>query len=106
VFLPGASAVLTAPVTLGTIALYGVVILGLTTYLADRIPKAVWRAVHATAFGTYLVALAHGVLAGSESQLPAVRALYVGTAAVLLGALVQRVLLTLKPLTSKVGSKS
>jgi cytochrome b len=83
VFVPGVAEKLTVPVTLGTFALYGLVSLGLATYLADRIPKAVWRAIHATAFGTYLLALAHGVLAGSETQLLAVRALYIGTAAVL-----------------------
>lgn len=106
VFLPGVSEKLTAPVTLGALALAGLVTLGLATYLADRIPKAVWRAVHATAFGTYLVALAHGVLAGSETQVLAVRALYVGTAAVLLAAVLQRVLLSLGPSTSKAGPAS
>ncbi|MBK7777843.1 MAG: hypothetical protein IPI43_27635 [Sandaracinaceae bacterium] len=106
VFVPGVAEKLTAPVTLGTVALYGLVSLGVATYLADRIPKVVWRAIHATAFGTYLLALAHGIFAGSETQLLAVRALYVGTGAVLVVALVQRVLLRLLPSTSKVGPAS
>jgi sulfoxide reductase heme-binding subunit YedZ len=106
VFVPGVAEKLTVPVTLGTFALYGLVSLGLATYLADRIPKAVWRAIHATAFGTYLLALAHGVLAGSETQLLAVRALYIGTAAVLVAAVLQRVLLSLLPSTSKIGPAS
>jgi predicted ferric reductase len=106
VFVPGVAEKLTVPVTLGTFALYGLVSLGVATYLADRIPKAVWRAIHATAFGTYLLALAHGVLAGSETQVLAVRALYVGTAAVLLAAVLQRVLLSLGPSTSKIGPAS
>lgn len=106
VFLPDVSERLTASVTLGTFALYGLVSLAVTTYLADRIPKAVWRAIHATAFGTYLVALSHGVFAGSETTVPAVRALYVGTAAVLLAAIVQRVLLSLRPSTSRTGPAS
>ena len=95
---------LTVPVTLGTFALFGLTSLAVATFLADRIPKTVWRAIHATAFGTYLLALAHGVFAGSETQVPAVRALYLGTAAMLVAAFVQRVLLSLRPSTSKDGT--
>lgn len=106
VFLPGVSERLTASVTLGAIALYGLVGLAVTTYLADRIPKTVWRAVHATAFGSYLLSLSHGVFAGSETTVPAVRALYLGTAAVLVAVVLQRVLLSLRPSTSKAGPAS
>jgi predicted ferric reductase len=104
VFVPGVAQKLTVPVTLGTFALFGLTSLGVATFLADRIPKTVWRAIHATAFGTYLLALAHGVFAGSETQVPAVRALYLGTAAMLVAAFVQRVLLSLRPATPKDGT--
>ena len=103
-FVPGVAQKLTVPVTLGTFALFGLTSLAVATFLADRIPKTVWRAIHATAFGTYLLALPHGVFAGSETQVPAVRALYLGTAAMLVAAFVQRVLLSLRPSTSKDGT--
>lgn len=106
VFVPGVAQKLTIPVTLGTLALFGLTSLAVATFLADRIPKTVWRAIHATAFGTYLLALAHGVFAGSETQVPAVRALYLGTAAMLVAAFVQRVLLSLRPATPKDGTAS
>ncbi len=91
--IPLASDKLTGPVAVGTLALWSMATLGLTTALHKRIPRWLWRAVHATAFGAFLLALVHGVSAGSESSVPAVRGMYIGTSAVLLGAVIQRMLL-------------
>ena len=92
-FVPMISEKLTGPVTLGTFALWGMLFLGLSTYFMDRIPKTVWRAIHATAFGTFALALAHGLWAGSETQVLGVQAYYAGTTSVLIGAIIQRILL-------------
>jgi hypothetical protein len=46
--------------------------------------------VHASAFGTFVLALVHGLAAGNDTQSTLVRGMYVGTAAVLLGAVVYR----------------
>lgn len=56
------------------------------------------RSVHATAFGTLLLALVHGATAGTESVTPVARGLYAGTTAVLLGAVLQR--LAVRPAAS------
>ena len=92
-FVPMISQKLTGPVTLGTFALWGMLSLGLSTYFMDRIPKTVWRAIHATAFGTFALALSHGIWAGSETQVIAIQVYYAATTAVLLGAVIQRILL-------------
>jgi hypothetical protein len=106
VFVPGISERLAGSVTLGTVALYGVVSVALTTYFADRVPRVVWRATHSAAFGTYLLALFHGIFAGSESSVPIVRAFYVGTASLLVVSVAQRVSIQLGSSTSNNGASS
>ena len=78
---------------LGSVALWGLVAIATSTVLSKRIPRAAWRAVHALAFGTFLLALAHGVAAGTDSDTPVVAVAYAAALAVLLGAVIQRVLL-------------
>lgn len=92
--VPLASERLTGPVALGTLSTWGLLLLAVSTS-TPALPRWVWRAIHATAFGTWLLALVHGVTAGTESDLPWVDALYLGTAAALVGALVQRLLLAM-----------
>jgi sulfoxide reductase heme-binding subunit YedZ len=90
--VPLVSKKLTGAVAVGTLAAWGVLILAATTAVHRSIPRWVWRAVHASAFGTFVLALVHGLAAGSDSQSPLVRGMYFGTAAVLLVAIVLRVL--------------
>lgn len=91
--IPFASARLRGPVALGTFALWGLALVAGTTVAMQRLPRWAWRAVHASAFGTLLLALVHGLAAGTDTQAPLVRGLYAGTIAVLLGAVLQRALL-------------
>lgn len=95
IIVPFASARLTGAVALGTVALVGLVTVSATSWLRRRIPYRVWRSIHALAFGTMLLALAHGVTAGTDTGSPVVGALYVLTIAVLTGAMVTRIGLAL-----------
>ncbi|MCA9516722.1 MAG: hypothetical protein KC635_17390, partial [Myxococcales bacterium] len=92
--IPFASARLTGPVALGTLAGLGFAVILATTVLAKRLPRTAWRAVHASAFGVFVLALAHGIAAGTDTAATPVSALYLVTAATLVGAVVQRVLST------------
>lgn len=100
--IPFTSATLTGPVALGTFALWGLALLVVTTILARRILKAAWRAVHASAFGTFLLATVHGATAGTDTTSPAVRALYLVTSGLIVAAVVQRLLLARR--TARAGS--
>lgn len=91
--LPFAAATLRGPVALGTFALWGMAAVALTTALIGRLPPFAWRAVHATAFGTLLLALVHAATAGTDAGAPLVRGLYAGSVALLLGAVLQRLAL-------------
>jgi predicted ferric reductase len=90
--LPGSSIYMPGPVALGTIAMWGLALLSLSSWLQRRLSYTLWRVVHASAFGTFLIAIAHGVIAGTDSSSIGAQALYASTAALLACALVFRVL--------------
>lgn len=83
---------LRGPVALGTVALWGMASIAASTAAIKRLPPTVWRAIHASAFGTFVLALVHGATAGTETAIPLVRGLYAGTAVVLVGAIGHRIL--------------
>lgn len=83
-----------AAVAVGSVAAWGLVALAVTSAAPRRFPAPVWRAVHGTAFGTFALTLGHGFAAGTDTGNPAVLALYVVTAATLVGAVVTRVLVS------------
>jgi methionine sulfoxide reductase heme-binding subunit len=93
--VPFASARLTGPVALGTFALFGLAILVGSSWLRRHLPYSAWRAVHGLAFGTMVLALAHGWTAGTDAASAPVQWLYIVTLAVLLGAMVTRIGLAL-----------
>jgi hypothetical protein len=95
--VPLTSTTLRGPVALGTFALWGMAAVAVSTALVPRLPPRAWRAIHATAFGTLVLALAHGATAGRDAGSAAVRALYAGSVAVLLGAVLQRLALAARP---------
>ena len=90
--IPGDSAYLPGAVALGTIAMWGLAVLALSSWLQRRINYTVWRVVHASAFGTFVLSLVHGIIAGTDSAAMGAQALYASTAALLVGAIVFRVL--------------
>jgi sulfoxide reductase heme-binding subunit YedZ len=63
----------------------------LTTALADRMRYGMWRASHYLAFPAYLLALLHGVTAGTDSGNVAAVTVYAVTASAVAGTIVWRV---------------
>lgn len=95
--VPFASERLRGPVALGSIALWGLLVLALSTGLRRQLPPLVWRAIHGLAFGTFVLSLVHAVTAGTDTPARVVGIVYLGTATLLLGAILQRVLLATAP---------
>lgn len=89
-FVPFTSATLTGPVALGTFAVWGLALLLVTTALSRRLSRTTWRAVHASAFGTFVLAALHGASAGADTVSPLIRGMYLITAALLVGGIVHR----------------
>lgn len=90
--IPYTSHVMRVPIALGTVALWGLVLIAGSSWLRAHIPYAWWRAIHALSFGMCILAFVHALQAGSDTVSPAGRMLYAVTAALAVGAIVARYL--------------
>jgi methionine sulfoxide reductase heme-binding subunit len=69
------------PVRFGVLAFYGMVLLLLSSWIRRWIPYGIWRSIHYLSFLMFVLATAHGLLAGSDASEPWARAVYAGAAA-------------------------
>ncbi|MGZ8566937.1 MAG: ferric reductase-like transmembrane domain-containing protein [Actinomycetota bacterium] len=77
-------------ITLGVIAMYAAVIVTVSSWLRGRFPTKTWRALHLLAIPAFILALLHGVLAGTDTNRPWMVLLYAGTALVTLFLVIVR----------------
>jgi DMSO/TMAO reductase YedYZ heme-binding membrane subunit len=90
-FIPGASGWEPLAVAFGIMAFYATVIVSFSFYVKKWIGQGVWRSIHYLGFGTFAAAAIHGIMAGTDTQHPAVLSLYVATVAIVVLLLVVRV---------------
>ncbi len=81
-------------VGLGQVAAYLLAMVALSSYVRRRIGTRVWRALHYTTFILFYLALAHGLLAGTDAQTPWALALYLSTGLVTYALTVYRILIS------------
>jgi predicted ferric reductase len=67
-------------VGLGITSLYGLFLVASSFHVRKRIGQRTWRRLHYISFVLYILITAHGVAAGSDSQTPALQAIYAGSA--------------------------
>lgn len=65
--VPGLSSYRTAPVALGVISLYALLITGLTARYTKLLPRGVWLLIHRLSLVVLILAWIHGLLAGTDS---------------------------------------
>lgn len=82
VFVPWGAHYRPTPSALGTLALYALVLVAGTAALAGSIGRRVWFPLHTVSVLVFCLALAHGILAGSDAY--ALRWVYVATGALVL----------------------
>lgn len=82
-------------VSLGTISMYGLVLVAISTYLRANLSASAWRWLHALSYPAYALALWHGVALGTDTQVGWVKAFYIGTTAALILLIIAR--LTYQP---------
>jgi predicted ferric reductase len=76
---------------LGTLALYLGVALAASFYTRRWIGRRTWRVLHYATYGVFALALAHGLMAGTDSTTPLVHWMYVATGASLLFVTLMRI---------------
>jgi predicted ferric reductase len=89
-------------VGLGQVGFYLMGIISLSFYVRRQISSHVWRLVHYLSFVTYLLALTHGIMSGTDSTAPLVHGVYWATGGLVLFLFVYRLLgsvLKLKPVS-------
>jgi hypothetical protein len=83
-FLPGLSEYRSAPIALGTLALYAFLITTLSARYTRLLPPGMWLTLHRLALAVIAIAWSHGVLAGTDSG--ALTPMYLGTGLAVLAA--------------------
>lgn len=66
--VPGLSSYRSAPVALGSMALYALLVTGLTARYTKLLPPGLWLTVHRLAIVVFVLAWLHGMLAGTDSM--------------------------------------
>ncbi|KAB8145810.1 hypothetical protein F8S13_01655 [Chloroflexia bacterium SDU3-3] len=80
-------------VGLGQISIYGMVITCASFYARQQLGRRAWRAIHAISYGVFALALAHGLMSGSDTTQPFIQAMYWGSGASVLFLTCYRVLM-------------
>jgi len=84
-FIPGLSSYRSSPVALGSLAMYALILTGLTARYTRLLPPGFWLRLHRFSIVVYILTWLHGILAGTDTTI--LRPLYLGTGlAVLLAA--------------------
>ena len=79
ILVPFASDWRPMPVALGIACLYLTVLLIGSSYARNSIGQKTWRALHYSSFVAWILAVFHGITAGSDSTAPLVQYLYLAT---------------------------
>lgn len=83
-FVPGLSSYRSAPVALGTLGLWALLVTGVTARYTKLLPSAAWLSIHRLSLVVFVLAWMHGLLAGTDSG--PLLAFYLTTGAVVLAA--------------------
>ncbi len=87
-FIPGLSSYRSSPVALGTLAMYALILTGLTARYTRLLPPGFWLKLHRLGIAVFVLAWLHGILAGTDT--PALRVMYLGTGLAVLMAVAYR----------------
>jgi sulfoxide reductase heme-binding subunit YedZ len=75
---------------LGTLTLYGMLFVILTTDLRNKIGKKIWLTLHMLSYPVFVMSLLHGCFAGSDSAKPGIRFMYVMSVILILSLTIMR----------------
>jgi sulfoxide reductase heme-binding subunit YedZ len=65
--IPGLSSYRSAPVALGTLGLYALLVTGLTARYTRLLPAGAWLSIHRLSLGVFVLSWMHGALSGTDT---------------------------------------
>jgi succinate dehydrogenase hydrophobic anchor subunit len=83
-FIPGLSQYRSAPVALGTLAMYAFIVTAVTARWTKLLPNGMWLKLHRFSLAIFAFSWLHGILAGTDS--PALEGAYIAMAAAVTAA--------------------
>ncbi len=83
-FIPGLSQYRSAPVALGTLAMYAFIVTAVTARWTKLLPSGMWLKLHRLSLVIFAFSWLHGILAGTDS--PALEGAYIAMAAAVTAA--------------------
>jgi predicted ferric reductase len=92
-------------VGVGVIGFYLTLLVSVTFYLRQRIGYHMFRVIHYASFVAYLTALAHGLLAGTDSSLATVQLMYAASALVVIFLFIYRIVMALPSLQPETSAR-
>ena len=75
---------------MGILAFWMLVVITASSYIRKQLGYKTWRAIHYLSFGAFLMGLAHGIMAGTDSTMPWAQGLYLSTGLIVLLLTVRR----------------
>jgi sulfoxide reductase heme-binding subunit YedZ len=92
-------------VGVGVIGFYLMLLVSVTFYVRQRIGYPIFRVIHYASFVAYLAALAHGLLAGTDSSLWTTQLIYAASALVVIFLFVYRIVMALPSLQPETSAR-
>ncbi len=87
-FIPGLSSYRSSPVALGTLAMYALILTGVSARYTKLLPPGFWLKLHRLSIAVFVLAWLHGILAGTDAG--ALRLMYLATGIAVLTAAAYR----------------
>ena len=87
-FIPGLSSYRSSPVALGTLAMYALIVTGLTARYTKLLPPGFWLKIHRVSIVVFILGWLHGMLAGTDAM--ALRLVFLWTGLAVLAAAAYR----------------
>ncbi len=75
---------------MGIIAFYLLVLVTASSYIRKQLGYKTWRAIHYMSFAAYIMGLAHGIMAGTDSSMPWAWGMYLSTGVIVLMLTIRR----------------
>lgn len=75
---------------MGILAFWVLVVVTASSYFRKQLGYKTWRAIHYLSFGAYIMGLAHGIMAGTDSTMPWAQGLYLSTGVIVLLLTIRR----------------